>query len=47
MPVLTLGTGYIPTFGGKANTVAEYGMKIFTMMKRKEILLLLRPENYT
>src|SRR5919106_4194645 len=28
MPVLALGAGYIPTFGGNANTAAEYGMKI-------------------
>ncbi|MGH9950909.1 MAG: low temperature requirement protein A [Nitrososphaeraceae archaeon] len=28
MPVLALGAGNIPTFGGHANTAAEYGMKI-------------------
>jgi pimeloyl-ACP methyl ester carboxylesterase len=28
MPVLALGAGYIPTFGGNANTAAEYGMKL-------------------
>jgi pimeloyl-ACP methyl ester carboxylesterase len=28
MPVLALGAGYIPTFGGNANAAAEYGMKI-------------------
>ena len=27
MPVLALGAGYIPLFGGNPNTVAEDGMK--------------------
>jgi pimeloyl-ACP methyl ester carboxylesterase len=27
MPVLALGAGYIPTFGGNPNTLVEYGMK--------------------
>jgi len=28
MPVLALGAGNVPTFGGHANTAAEYGMKL-------------------
>jgi pimeloyl-ACP methyl ester carboxylesterase len=28
MPVLALGAGYIPTFGGNPNTAAENGMKM-------------------
>jgi pimeloyl-ACP methyl ester carboxylesterase len=28
MPVLALGAGYIPTFGGNPNTIVEYGMKL-------------------
>ena len=28
MPVLALGTGYIPAFGGNPNTAAENGMKM-------------------
>ena len=28
MPVLALGAGYIPAFGGNPNTAAENGMKI-------------------
>jgi pimeloyl-ACP methyl ester carboxylesterase len=28
MPVLALGAGYIPAFGGNPNTAAENGMKM-------------------